>query len=65
VDAKSQADPKMKSTFLYTKVSAREIREALVTEKGYEEEQFVTRQTIGLVLNRLGYRLKKSKKQSP
>jgi hypothetical protein len=65
VDCQSQADPKMKSTFSYAKVSAREVREALLTEKGYAEEQLVTRQTIGVVLNRLGYRLKKHKKQNP
>lgn len=65
VDAQCQADPKMKSTFSYAKVSAREVREALLTEKGYKEDQFITRQTIGVVMNRLGYRLKKRKKQNP
>jgi hypothetical protein len=65
VEEESQADPKMKSTFAYTQVSARAVREALIVEKGYKEEQFVSRQTIGEVMNRLGYRLKKLKKQNP
>lgn len=65
VDGQAQADPKMKSTFAYTQVSARAVREALITEKGYQEEELVTRQTIGTVMNRLGYRLKKSKKLNP
>jgi Rhodopirellula transposase DDE domain len=65
VDALSQADPQMKSTLVYTQISARAVREALITEKGYEEEKFVTKQTIGTVMNRIGYRLKKSKKPNP
>jgi hypothetical protein len=65
VDGEAQADPKMKSTFVYTQVSARAVRESLVKEKSYEDEKFVSIQTIGVVMNRLGYRLKKSKKQNP
>jgi len=63
VDEKSQADPKMKSTHYYTQITARGVREELIQEKGYKE--LVTRETIGRVLNRMGYRLKKSKKQNP
>jgi hypothetical protein len=46
-------------------VSAKALREALIREKGYQGEQFVSRETIGKVLNRMGYRLKKHKKQNP
>lgn len=63
VDEKSQADPKMKTTHYYTQITARGVREELIQEKGYKE--LVTRETIGRVLNRMGYRLKKSKKQNP
>lgn len=65
VDAQAQADPKFQSTFLYTRISARTIREALVRERGYDESQLPTRQTIGEILNRMGYRLKKHKKRNP
>ena len=65
VDVQSQADPKFQSTFLYARISARAVREALVNQKGYDETQLPSRQTIGEILNRLGYRLKKPKKQSP
>lgn len=65
VDAQAQADPKFQSTFLYSRISARAVREALVSEVGYDSNTLPTRQTIGDVLNRLGYRLKKSKKQNP
>ncbi len=65
VDAQSQADPKLQSTFLYARISAKAVREALVSEMGYAENQLPTRQTIGAILNRKGYRLKKPKKQNP
>ncbi|MDJ0590126.1 MAG: hypothetical protein QNJ72_09055 [Pleurocapsa sp. MO_226.B13] len=62
VDNHSQADPKFKSTFSYTKISARAVREALISQKGYRAEELPCRQTIGDILNRMGYRLKKRKK---
>lgn len=62
VDAQAQADPKFQSTFLYARISARAVREALISQKGYDEAQLPTRQTIGEILNRLGYRLKKHKR---
>ena len=65
VDGQAQADPQMRSTLAYTQVSARAVREALISEKGYQAEKLLTRQTIGTVMNRLGYRLKKLKKPNP
>lgn len=65
VEEQSQADPKFQTTFAYARVSARGVREALVKEKGHEETTLPTRQTIGSILNRMGYRLKKLKKQNP
>ena len=62
VDGEAQADPKFQSTFYYVRVSARAVREALIEEKGYREEELPNRQTLGNVLNRMGYRLKKRKK---
>ena len=62
VDVQSQADPKFKSTFGYARISARAVREALITQKGYSHSSLPTHQTIGDILNRLGYRLKKHKK---
>lgn len=65
VDAQAQADPKFQSTFLYTRISARAVRAALVSKAGYNESDLPTRQTIGEILNRLGYRLKKHKRPNP
>ena len=59
------SDPKFQSTFLYARVSARAVREELVKAKGYDEAQLPSRETIGAVLNRMGYRLKKHKRQNP
>lgn len=65
VDGQAQADPKFQSPFLYSRISARAVRAALVSEMGYDSNALPTRQTIGEILNRLGYRLKKLKKQNP
>jgi hypothetical protein len=64
VDGQAQADPKFQSTFLYARISARAVREALIEQKGYDEAELPSRQTIGAVLNRMGYRLKKHKKSN-
>ena len=64
VDAQAQADPKFQSPFLYARISARAVREALVSENGYDESELPSRQTLGEILNRLGYRLKKHKKRN-
>lgn len=65
VDAQAQADPKFQSTFLYARISAKAVREALLSQKGYTEEALPTRQTIGEMLNRMGYRLKKPSRLNP
>ncbi len=65
VDAQAQADPKFQSTFLYARVSARAVREALMSVHGYNESELPSRQTLGEILNHLGYRLKKHKKPNP
>lgn len=64
VDEKSQADPKFQTVFYYARTSARAVRQSLIEEKGYQFEELPSRQTIGTMLNRMGYRLKKRKKQN-
>ncbi|MEG5057916.1 hypothetical protein QUB60_05675 [Microcoleus sp. A2-C5] len=65
VDPDSQTDRKFQSTFLYARISAKAVLSALVNQKNYDCEQLPSRQTIGTILNRMGYRLKKHKKPSP
>lgn len=64
VDGQAQAEPKFQSTFLYARISASAVREALICEKGYDESQLPSRQTIGAILNRLGHRQKNTKSQT-
>ncbi|MEL6606475.1 MAG: hypothetical protein AAFP20_25110 [Cyanobacteria bacterium J06614_10] len=59
VDEEAQADPKFQTTFRYLKVTARAVRDQLILQKGYADEDLPTRQTVGDILNRLGYRLRK------
>ena len=65
IDGSSQADPKFQTTLCYSRISAKAVREALIQEKGYKDEQLPSRQTIGDILNRLGYRLRKPQKTKP
>jgi len=60
----TQVDPKFQTTFQYTRVSARAVREALIVQKGYSDEVLSSRQAIGRLLNRLGYRLRKRSRPS-
>ena len=62
VQEQSQVDPTFRSTLSYARISARAVRKALLQEKGYRDHELPSRQTIGSILNRLGYRLKKPKK---
>ena len=65
VDGEAQTDPKFQTSFRYLKVSAQAVRDKLIVEKGYEDEALPCRQTIGDILNRLGYRLRKPSRPSP
>lgn len=65
VDGDAQADPKFQTSFRYLKVSAQAVRDKLILEKGYADEGLPCRQTIGDILNRLGYRLRKRSRPSP
>ena len=62
VDGQAQADPQLRTTFTYARISAQAVRDALIEEKGYRDQDLPTRQTIGAMINRMGYRLKKRKK---
>ncbi len=65
VDPKSQAEPRFRTTFAYTRITAKAVRQALIDEKGYTDAQLPTENTIGNILNRLRYRLKPVQKTKP
>ena len=64
VDPQAQADPKFQTPSAFTRITAKAVREALqaVPELG----EFVPcRQTVGRILNRLDYRLRRVRKARP
>ena len=64
VEGDAQVDPTFGSEFRYLKVSAQAVRDALITKKGYADDVLPSRQAIGRLLNRLGYRLRKPSRRS-
>ena len=65
VDGQSQTDPSFESTHLYTRLSAAAVRQALITKKGYSDEELPSQETIRVKLNDLDYTLRSVKKSVP
>ncbi|BAZ90818.1 transposase [Raphidiopsis curvata NIES-932] len=59
VEPHSQTDPSFKSTRLYTRMTASEVRRQLIEQFGYSDEELPTSETIRRRLNDLGYTLKR------
>ena len=55
VDNQSQTDPQFRSTRLYTRLTATEVRRQLIAQKGYTDAALPTAATISAKLNALGY----------
>src|SRR4051812_23103485 len=64
VDPHAQADPKFQTPFAYTRITARAVRDAL---RAIPELAGAVppRQTVGDILNRLGYKLRRVLKARP
>ena len=65
VDSQSQADPQFRTTRLYTRLTAAEVRRQLIAQQGYSDEELPTAETIASKLNSLGYFPKKVAKSQP
>jgi hypothetical protein len=65
VDSQSQADPQFRTTRLYTRLDAAEVRRQLIAQKGYADATLPTVQTITTKLNALGYYPQKVAKSEP
>lgn len=65
VDPHSQAEPRFRNSLSYTRFTANAVRQALIDEKGYTDEQLPTIRTISNILNRLDYCLRRVKKTEP
>ena len=64
-DSKSQAAPRLETPFAYTRITAKAVRQGLIDIKDYTDEQLPSENTMGNILNRLGYRLKRIQKTKP
>ena len=65
VDEQSQTDPSFQTTRLYTRLSAAEVRQQLIDQKGYSDEELPSEETIRVKLNELNYRLRSVQKSRP
>jgi hypothetical protein len=65
VESQSQADPQFRTTRLYTRLTAAEVRRQLIAQKGYTDDELPTAETIGTKLNALGYYPQKVAKSRP
>ena len=65
MDAQSQTDPTFKTTRLFARVSARAVREQLIKQQGYSEQELPCEETIRVKINQLGYRLRSVQKSRP
>lgn len=65
VDSQSQADPQFRTTRLYTRLTAAEVRRQLIAQKGYTDADLPTAETIGAKLTDLGYYPQKVAKSQP
>ena len=61
-DQHSQTDPKFQSNRLYLRLSAASVRQQLIEQKEYTDEQLPSEEVIRQRLNELGYSLKRVKK---
>ena len=64
-EPESQVDPKFQSDFKYTRITAKAMREALVAKKGWQDKNLPSEKTIGNIMNRLDYRLRRVQKAKP
>ena len=64
VEPQAQADPKFQTPFAFTRMTARAVRDALVAIPELKDS-VPCRQTVGELLNRIGYRLRRVLKTRP
>ena len=65
VDGQSQTDPSFRSTRLYTRLTAAEVRRQLILQHGYTDDELPTVRTISTKLRDLGYHPTKVAKTHP
>lgn len=63
VEPHTQSDPDFQNPYSYLKITAKSVRNELIN-KGYTEDQLATEKTIGNILNRMNYSLKRVQKKA-
>ena len=61
----SQADPQFKSTFAYTRLTGKSLRDALIAEKGWQADELPSVRSLRDILNRMGFKLRRVQKRKP
>lgn len=64
-ESQTQADPTLRSSLTYTRLTGKSLRKALIEEKGYSDELLPSENTLAIILDRLGYNLKRVQKSKP
>jgi hypothetical protein len=64
VEPHAQADPKFQTPLAFTRMTARAVRDELL-KNDFLKSKVPCRQTVGEILNRLGYRLRRVQKTRP
>ena len=64
-EPQTQADPAMQSSLTFTRITSKAMRQALIDVKGYTDEELPCVNTVGNILDRLGYNLKRVIKSKP
>jgi hypothetical protein len=64
-EAQSQTDPTFATTRLYTRLTAAELRRQLIEQKGYQEAELPSAETIRVKANQLDCRLRSVQKSRP
>lgn len=65
VDSQCQTDPTFQTQRLYTRLTASVVREQLIVQKWYGEEELPSAETIRCKMHDLGYHLRKVQKCKP
>jgi len=65
VEPDSQTDPKFQGLFKYTRLTAQAVREKLIEHKNYTSDALPHESTIGNMLDRLGYKMRRVLKAKP
>jgi len=65
VDAQCQTDPTFRTTCLYRRITAKEVRRQLLEEKGYAPDQVPCERSMRDLLTSLGFRPRKVVKSKP